>query len=211
MSSIGSISGSAQGLYQFIQRLNGGLGSSATSAAQVNGSTAAAGPADPDGDTSSGTSATQASGRHHRVHHGGPGKFFKEVSSAVSDALNAAKSSGSTEDPNKIVEDTIANLFKSGKLKAPTSQPGGAPPSAGASGSRGADGDHDGSGSTTTKAGGSGAQQAFSKLLQSFGIDGKQFRNDFLAAVKDAQGGGTSTTGAALKSLPPGSVIDQTA
>src|SRR5579862_4791494 len=62
------------------------------------------------------TIASALGGAHHHHHaHGGGGEtganFFKSIQSQVTNALQDAQSSGSTADPNQIVEDTISKIF----------------------------------------------------------------------------------------------------
>ena len=90
----------------------------------------------------------------------GGAALYSQIQQAVITALQKAKASGSTKDPNQIVEDSIASLLKnifSGKS-----------PAAAAS---------------STPA----TQLAFQLALKSAGITPQQFQNDFQAAVQDAQ------------------------
>ncbi|MGA2443738.1 MAG: hypothetical protein ABSH08_22515 [Tepidisphaeraceae bacterium] len=90
---------------------------------------------------------------------GGPA-LFSQIQQTVITALQKAKASGSTKDPNQIVEDSIASLLKnifSGKSPAATA--------------------------SSTPA----TQQAFQSELQSAGITPLQFQSDFNAAVQDVQ------------------------
>ena len=86
--------------------------------------------------------------------------LYSQIQQTVTAALQAAKASGSTKDPNQIVEDSIASLLKnilSGKSPAATA------PSTPAT------------------------QLAFQIALKSAGITPQQFQSDFKAAVQDAQ------------------------
>jgi hypothetical protein len=90
----------------------------------------------------------------------GGSALYSQIQQTVLAALQAAKASGSTKDPNQIVEDSIASLLKnifSGKGPA-------APASS----------------SPAT-------QLAFQIALKSAGITPLQFQSDFKAAVQDAQ------------------------
>ena len=185
MSAISGINGTGQGLYQFIQPLSG------TAPAQSTAATSAAGAAD--------QAATQGvQGAHH--HHGhGHGGSIKQIQDAVNSALRAAQSDGSS-DPKKIVEDAIAKVLKNNTTA----------PANGASGQTSAsnhDGDGDAGAAGKTDADQNSARQAFLQTLQSYGVSADQFRADFLAAVKDAQGGAVNP-GAAFQSFPPGTTLD---
>ncbi|MGD0770920.1 MAG: hypothetical protein ABSB42_22280 [Tepidisphaeraceae bacterium] len=90
----------------------------------------------------------------------GASGLYGQIQQTVLAALQNAKASGSTKDPNQIVEDSIASLLKnifSGK-------------------------------SPTTAASSTPATQlAFQIALKSAGITPLQFQSDFKAAVDDAQ------------------------
>ena len=181
MSSISGLGSSAQGLYSFIQSLSGSNQTSATSATPSTGSTPSAALGQVAG----------AGGHHH--HHGGGGAF-KQIQDAVTTALQSSQKGGdSSADPNKIIEDAIAKILQNN-----TSASGGAPQGAG-----NANGDADGSAGSASAVNG----QSFQQLLQSFGVSPQQFRQDFLSAVKDAQGGQMNPA-TALQSFPVGSTLD---
>lgn len=182
MSSISSLSGGASGLYSFIQSLTGTNQSSATSAASST---------DPTQSSSTGQAVTGAGGHHH--HHGGGGAM-KQIQDAVTNALQTAQSSGSSTDPNQIIEDAIAKVLQNNNS---------ATSSNGAQGAADPDGDGDAPGGAT----GSNNAQSFQQLLQSVGVSPQQFHQDFLAAVKDAQGGQMNPL-TALQSFPVGSTVD---
>jgi hypothetical protein len=199
MSSISGIGGGNQSLYSFIQSLSG------TSASQ--GATSASST------TASSSDPTQAltqgaQGGHGKHHHGGGG--LKQIQDAVTSALQSAQTSGSTTDPNKVIEDAITQVLKNNNSTPSTST---ASATATTSPSSGAapdtDGDSAGAASTSSGAtsGATSAQQSFFATLQSMGISPKQFRQDFLAAVKDAQGGQVNPA-TAFQSVPVGSVVD---
>src|SRR5579884_1828164 len=189
MSAVSSVSGNGQALYQFIQSLQGDAQTNATS-------TAAAAGTDPS--QSSGQSTGQVQGAHHHHHHGGHGGDFSKIESAVTDALQSAQASGNTSDPNQVIQDAIAKVFKDNGIGGPSSTTTGQK-------ANGADRDNDGDTHAAGQADGNDpAQQAFLQTLQSFGVDPQQFHADFLAAVKDAQGGQVDPS-TVLKNLPPGS------
>jgi hypothetical protein len=88
----------------------------------------------------------------------GGSALMSQIQQTVTSALQAAKASGSTQDPNQIVEDSIASLLKnvlSGKGGATSPTPV--------------------------------SQQAFQSALQNAGITPQQFHNDLRSAVQDAQ------------------------
>jgi hypothetical protein len=197
MSSL-SITGNDQGLVQYYRQLAGNAGAPSVAAPAAAASAAVSSTSAPAGDE-----VQKGSGGHHHGHGG----LFKKIESAVTSALEAAKSDPSA-DPNKVVEDAIAKVFKdNGGAPAGGAEGGkGGPQSAGAD----ADGDHDGGGQGD--GGVNSARQAFTQTLQSFGVDPSKFHSDFLAAVQDAQGGGSSdSSGDLFKSFPPGSNVDTTA
>jgi hypothetical protein len=136
----------------------------------------------------------QGGGGHH--HHGG-GNFFQAIQSAVTNALQSAQSSGDDADPNQIVQSAIEQAmqsFQSGASDSAT-QTGNAP-----------DGTAD-----VTNDDDSSAGSKFAQLLQSNGIDSQQFHQDFLAAIKSAQGGGAADANGVFSNFPPGSVVDTSA
>ena len=143
MSAIASIGGS--GIAQFIQKL------------RKQQTTKAA----------SGTSTVNGSGSPGGISgpgqlHGSGSALFSQIQQTVTNALQQAKASGSTKDPNQIVEDSIASLLKnifSGKTPAPTGSAQSSPQS----------------------------QLAFQTALKSAGITPQQFQTDFKSAVEDAQ------------------------
>jgi hypothetical protein len=190
MSSISSISGAGQGLYQFLQGISGVSAAQGASPASAAASTAST------SSTSAGTE-TQGSHRHHKH---GAGDLFKQIQDAVSSALQSTQSSGSS-DPNKTIEDAIAKVLANNTAGA---QPANGNTTAGAS-----DSDGDGSAGSTSQTGvaANPARQAFDQALQSHGVSPQQFHQDLLAAIKDAQGGQFDPS-AAFKSFPPGSLVD---
>ncbi len=179
MSAISSIGGS--GLAQWLQSIRKQLTTKAGS-----GTSAASGTG-----TAGATAGTQGVQGGHRHHNGSD--FFGKIQQTVVTALQAAKTSGSTEDPNQVVEDSIASLLKNMGV--------GANSAAGLA-----------DGNTNTNETGSAVstastQQAFQTLLQSEGISPQQFQADFLAAIKDAQNGSTNLA-KAFSSFPMGTILD---
>lgn len=191
MSSISSI---GQGAYQFLQSISGNAppvtNASSATGVQIDS-------------TSNAAQTVQGSGGGHHHHHNQSGAFSK-IEAAVTGALQAAQSAGSSSDPNQVIEDAISKIFKNSSSANPQASPGSANPP-------GSDPDGDGS---TNAAGqpdaGNSAQQSFFQSLQSLGVSPQQFHSDFLAAIKDAQGGNVNPS-ALFSSFPPGTTVDTTA
>lgn len=184
MSSVSSVGGNAQSLYQFIQSLSG------TTSSQSTGATSSATPSNSATQTiaQAAQSIGQALQGGHHHHHGGA---LKQIQDAVTNALQSAQSSGSTSDPNKIVEDAISQVL--GNNNAAVSPTG-------------TDAEGDGSGgSMPTSA--AAKTQVFFQTLQSFGVSPQQFQQDLLSAVKDAQNG-TVNSSTAFQNFPLGSALD---
>lgn len=185
MSAISSV---GSGLQQFVQGISVNAANGAASTQQATAATAAGG-----GDAVQG-------GHHH--HRGGGGAGFAKVQQAVTSALEAAQSSGSSTDPNQVIQDAIKQAFQQ-------NQAGGASATPAASGTD-ADGGQDGSAATGGSTSPDAARQAFAQTLQSFGVSEQQFHADFAAAMQGAQGGQVDAS-AAFKSFPAGSVVDTAA
>jgi len=198
MSAISSLGGNVQGIFQFIQGLSG------TSQSQAAGATTS---------TTSSTdptqSATQAvSGGHHRHRHGGGSGVFKQIQDAVTNALQTAQSSGTSSDPNQIVESAIAQVLKASTSAAGTTTPATTATATPTTAAQTPSTDPDGDGDPATEAtGGTSSMASFFQALQTAGIDPKQFHQDFLNAIKDAQGGQVNPS-TAFQSIPVGSTID---
>ncbi|MDB5323724.1 MAG: hypothetical protein JWN40_5355 [Phycisphaerales bacterium] len=199
MSSI-SINGSNPGLAQFFQKLSSSAAAPTVAAPVAPIAAPSTAPTDA---VSSDTSAARATGGHHHGHGG----LFKKVESAVTTALDAAKSDPNA-DPNKVVQDAIAKVFKDSGVSPPAGA-GGANARGNGAGKADADGDQDGSANPAGDV--SAAHQAFTQTLQAFGVSASQFHADFLAAVQGAQGGGQADTSSLFKDFPPGSTLDTTA
>ena len=186
--STGSVSSSnssaSQTLYQYYQTLNQ---SSVTSSSSTQS-------ADTDQDNDSGQS--QALQPHHHHHHGGGGGsgggggLISQIQQAVTTALDANQSNGSTTDPNQVIQTAIQ-----GVLGGTTSTTGST------------------SGSSSTDSS-SSTGQSFAQLLQSNGVSPQQFEQDLLSALQNSpnaagparlagQRAGLSTRGAS-GSLRPG-------
>jgi len=125
------------------------------------------------------------------------GVLFQKLQQAVTTALTSIQS-GSTADPNQVVQNAIASVLN----------PGG-------SSSSDSDGDNDGSASVTSSTSGtSGASsqssttQAFLQALSSNGINPQQFQSDFLSAVSQAQQGGQIDAGSVFSGFPTGLAVD---
>lgn len=188
MSSVSRIGGSAQSIYQFIQALSGN-----SSAASASSTSATSGT----GATSTAQSIAQAAqsvgqaaqsigqalhGHHHR--HGA----LKQIQDAVTTALQSAQSSGSNSDPNKVIEDAIAQVLGGGSGAASATDGG----------------DTDASAASTSPA--INTQNFFQKL-QAFGVTPQQFQQDLLLAMRDAQNG-TVNSATAFQSFPLGSSLN---
>lgn len=190
MSAISSI---GQQLYQFLQNITANSQSQAASATSATDATDA---------TAAGTATSQlVQGAGHHHHHGGHGGMIKKIEQAVTDALNTASSSGSTSDPNTTIEDAIASVFKN-SLDASSTSTSATTTNAAATDSN--------TNATSTASNGSATGQAFFQMLQSIGVDPQQFRQDFLAAMKDAQNGQVNPS-TAFKGFPAGTLVDETA
>jgi hypothetical protein len=179
MSSI-SASGLGQGLMQFLQQISSDAQSATTDAAS---STAAA--------TTTSTAASaavdvpQAAGHHHRHHHGGT--QIQKIQDAVTSALQSAQANGSATDPNKVIQTAIEQVLSGTNNVTPAGNPG----------------------TTATPNGGGAVQSPFEQTLQSYGVDPQQFRSDFLAAIKDAQGGQVNASNV-FGNFPSGTQVDTT-
>ncbi len=143
--------------------------------------------ADPNAAT---TQSSETQPRHH--HHGAHG-LRSQIETAVTDAL---KSSDGSKDPNQVIQDAIASVF------AKLQQGGAAATTAGTPSS----------GTTTTPSATSSQadQQAFAQLLQSYGIDQQQFKQDMQSAIQSVNGG-TLDFSKLFRSFPAGSAVDATA
>jgi hypothetical protein len=133
---------------------------------------------------------SQAQTQHHHRGGGkgaGGGDAVSELLSTIEQALQSADSS---DDPNKVIDDTVAKLL------------------AGTGATDGTDSSN--SPGTAMATSQTDAKQSFADVLKSHGVDFQQFRADLLAAVKDAQNGQVNPA-TALKSFAAGSSIDLTA
>ena len=184
MSSISGTSGT-QGIFQYLQSLSG---SQATSQAAA-------------------TTTQAISGGHHRPGGGKGGDssgFFSQIQSAVTAALQSAQSSGSTTNPNTVIQDAIASIFKNQQNVTGSS--------ANSTGTTATATDPDGDGDTdapgVTDSDSSTAKSAFAQLLQANGVNPEQFHQDFLSAIQSAQSGGSASASSVFSGFPAGSVID---
>lgn len=175
-----AISGAGSNLFQYLQQLS----------SNSPASTIATAPAGISSDTTT-TSGIPAAGTHH--HHGGHGGGMKKLQDAVTSALQSAQQSGSSSDPNQVIEDAITKFLKGSMGATGTSTSPGTDPDA-----------TDAAGSNDPANG----QSSFAQTLQSFGVTAQQFHDDFLAALKDAQGSQMNPT-TAFQNFPPGSLIDE--
>ncbi len=182
-SAVGSTSNSvSQSLYQYYQ--------ATTQAGQQTSQTDA--------------SSTQApKGGHHHHHGGGGGGLLSQIEQAVSSSLGASQSSGSTADPNQVIQDAIQSVLQGSSTAAPSS-----PSTTAVGGSQTAtEGDADGSTSGSAGSSQSNPQQAFFQLLQQNGVNPQQFQRDLLSAIRSSSGGQFDSA-TAFQSFPPGSAIN---
>ncbi len=188
-----AINGSGNGLFQFLQQLSGN-----TSASSTPTVASAAGVTTP-------TSGQAVSGASHHHKHGGGG--FKKIEDAVTSALQSAQSNSSS-DPNQIIEDALAKVLSADPTAsnpATSANANGVTPAADSDGDTNSSGTSNAASATSTTP--SSAKQSFFQTLQSFGVSPQQFHSDFLAAIKDAQGGQVDP-GTAFQSFPPGVNLD---
>jgi hypothetical protein len=117
---------------------------------------------------------------------------MQNIQNAVTSALQSAKESGSSANPNTVVQTAIEQILSGTNNGTPstgtttTATPG-----------------TDTTPSTTT-------QSTFAQTLQSYGVDPQQFNSDFLAAIKDAQNGEPVSTANIFGSFPTGTQVDTT-
>jgi hypothetical protein len=142
MSAISSV-GSNSSLYSFLQSLQQSSGSSSTAGS---------------------SSGVQGTHHHHKHGGGGGGGLMSQIQNAVTSALQSSQSSGSTTDPNQVVQNAIAQVLQNGSTSAATTAAG-------------------------TSAAGTTASspQAFFQTLQASGVTPQQFLSDFMAALQSTQ------------------------
>lgn len=178
MSSVSGVGNNS--LYQWLQALTG---NSSTSAISSTSSTPAQGAAQ---DPFQALAGISGGGGHHH-HHGG---FAQKIESAVTTALQNAPSGS---DPNQVIKDAITQALQAGK-----------PGATGAAGNDGDGDDQDGvansstSGSSTLSALSNASGNAFTQLLQSVGVTGQQFQQDFQSALATA---GTASGGSTVSGI----------
>ena len=192
MSQVSQISTANQGLYQLLQELRAEQQSQAATASSTTAATAAA------TDVSQAVQPTQ----HHHHHGHGKAAMFKKIEATVTSALQSAQSDP-TADPNQVIEQAIAKFFKDNGIT---------PRMPGANGETGAsdnDGDDNAQTNSQPTTANDAARQAFAQLLGNFGVSPEQFRQDFLAAIKDAQGGQVDAN-TAFQSFTPGAIVNTT-
>jgi hypothetical protein len=185
MSIIGGVGGA---LFQFLSGLSN---SQSVSTPQSATST----------DTS-GSSASQAiagAGHHGHGHHGG---LFQKIAASVTSALQSAQAGGSSK-IDKTIQDAIAKILTQAKpsTNGVTASGTQATPSADPD----SDGDIDTPGQSDSDVG--SAISSFLQTLQNAGVSPQQFRQDFLAALQNVNGGQSDPTGSA-QLLPPGSLLN---
>jgi hypothetical protein len=184
MSSI-SAAGIGQSVMQYIQQLASNAQSATTSAATTSSTTT------PSSTAASIATGTPAAGHKHHHHHGGSTDLEK-IQDAVTNALQSAQAGGSSANPNAVIKTAIEQILAgTNNVTPPTTSTTTATP-----------------GTTTTPS--TTTQSTFAQTLQSYGVDPQQFRNDFLAALQDAQNGQPVNTANIFGSFPTGTQVDTT-
>jgi len=182
--------------YQYLQSVNSSQLAAQNLAAARKAKTGKSSEASAAASTQSSSSQSVSRGQGSS----GPSALFQQVQSVVSSALQSAQQSGSTADPNQVIQSAIAQIFKnqqnagggkSGQPSAAVNDP---------------DGDTDTPGVADSDA--AANKNAFAQLLQSNGVDAQQFQQDFLSAVQSAQSGGGADASSVYAGLPPGSLVD---
>jgi hypothetical protein len=162
-------------------------------------------------DPSSQAATQQAQPHHHHHRDGGGGQFFSKLQSAVTTALQAAQSDGTT-DPNQAIQNAIETVLK-GQNNSSSSDPANSttPVTQPVDSTTDSTGDPT-TGSTTDASSAVDPQAAraqFFQTLQSYDVDPQQFHQDFVSAIQAARNGQVDP-GTAFQSLPPGSLVDET-
>jgi hypothetical protein len=183
----------------YLQTLMQQLAAKATATPATTATTPTTTATTTDTQATAGTTQSASSTPHH---HHKRAEFFKQIETAVTTALQTAQSDGSSTDPNKVIEDTIAKFFKDNNISLPTPASGN---DASAAASQNTNSTSQASAQQEASPG--SVRQAFFDLLKNFGVSPQQFRNDFLTAIKDAQAG-QANTATALQSIPVGSSIN---
>jgi hypothetical protein len=213
MSTVSAAGNAGQDLYSFLRSVSGNTPAPATQQATSGGAVAAADPsqaAAPGAAAADPAASSQPAGvRHHRHHHGGGGGFRAKIESAVSSALQSAKSSGDSTDVNQVIQDAISKVLKDGPGNSPAA--GGPSQAAGnAANSAPATGtgqDADATSGPSDPSSTSGQTDTFAQLLQQYGVSHDQFRSDLQAAFQNANGGAPDLS-SAFKRFPPGIDLD---
>ena len=123
-------------------------------------------------------------------HRGGHGAMQK-LQETVTNALQAAKASGSTADPNKTIQDAISKILKGFGTSA--------------SGGTASDSDSDSDSSTAAD---STTGTSFADVLKSFGVTSDDFQNDFQSAIKNVMSDASNPSKSYGNSLASGSLLD---
>ena len=185
MSSI-SASGIGQSLMQYIQQLSSNTQSSTTNPATTTSTTT------PTVQSTAASIATGTPAAGHKHHHHRGGGELQKIQNAVTSALQSAQASGSSTNPNTVIQTAIEQILAGTNNVTPPANP-----------STTATPSTETTPSTTT-------QSTFAQTLQSYGVDPQQFRNDFLAAIQDAQNGQQVNTANIFGSFPTGTQVDTT-
>ena len=197
--STNSITSVDQSIWQYLQNLRANGQTQPANASTTAGATttqpASGATTPPASDTTAQTQTAAVAGqqvqggrgRHHH-HHGGGGGGLQQIEAAVTSALQSAQSSGSTTDPNTIIQNAIAGVLGSDG----TASANGTTPAVG-----------------QTNSNNQSSLQAFMQVLQANGINAQQFQADFLTAVKDAQNGQVNSS-TAFQNQTPGTLLNTT-
>ena len=123
-------------------------------------------------------------------------QIFTQIRQAVTTALQKAQLSHSSQDPNQIVQSTIASLLKNlgfGSSSTAASNLAAA----------------EINGQGPEESGSSSSSEGFQKILASSGISTQQFKSDLMSAIQTVQGGSTNPF-SGFSNIPVGSMLDVT-
>ena len=137
-----------------------------------------------------GAMAAEAGQQQHHT-----SQLTRQIQTAVTTALQNAKTSGQTTDPNTVVTNAILQVLQQNKAANGTSA------------AQGTDATQESS-MTAPDAATATSQQAFLTTLKSYGINPQQLHSDFLNALKQFAGGSGGNPMTVLKSVPPGLLMD---
>jgi hypothetical protein len=127
---------------------------------------------------------------------GNTSQTFTQIRQAVTTALQKAQLSHSSQNPNQIVQSTIASLLKNLGFGSSTT-----------AASNLAAAEINGQGPEAN--GSPSSAEGFQKILASSGISPQQFQSDLMSAIQNVQGGATNPF-SSFSSIPVGSMLDVT-